>query len=429
MTKRPLPPGIYEMPDGRYRAIASLGGVDTHVGYFDAVPAAQRARKAVVAAWRKENSGPRDTCRALISDWLDERELAGHRAVDDDRSRVNRHVLTAAWADKPLRSVKSSDIAAWTAELERKTAAAPPKAKTKAATKRLSHQTRRHCLNLARKFFDDMRRAGRCSGANPAAGVQVGRREATVKPRVYLLPEEISRLLSLPNLPLRLRAIYTTAIYTGLRASELWALSWSDMHTEPFPHFYVSKSGRGTTKSSESRIVPLLPVVVEVLREWQRDSARIGSALVFACGARGAGKGWAGWHQCSKGYDAEWKTWARKHAGITMPFKQCRHTCGSHLVMGTWGKPQTLEYVAKWLGHKDIRVTYKHYAHLAPDAVRRAYDEILASWEADRHVAGPTKDPTTDRLSAADARGFEPLTFGSGGRVKHMKKRGDRHGK
>ena len=37
--------------------------------------------------------------------------------------------------------------------------------------------------------------------------------------------------------------------------------------------------------------------------------------------------------------------------------------------MGTWGKPQTLEYVAKWLGHKDIRVTYKHYAHLAPSYV------------------------------------------------------------
>jgi hypothetical protein len=75
--------------------------------------------------------------------------------------------------------------------------------------------------------------------------------------------------------------------------------------------------------------------------------------------------------------DAGWCTRKRKKgvlepglqelAGITrrVRFHDLRHTCASHLVMGTWGSPWPLADVAKMLRHSSITVT-ERYAHLAP---------------------------------------------------------------
>jgi len=58
----------------------------------------------------------------------------------------------------------------------------------------------------------------------------------------------------------------------------------------------------------------------------------------------------------------------RLRAGITrrVRFHDLRHTCASHLLMGTWGVRLPIEEVAAWLGHSSTAVTQR-YAHLAPD--------------------------------------------------------------
>lgn len=48
--------------------------------------------------------------------------------------------------------------------------------------------------------------------------------------------------------------------------------------------------------------------------------------------------------------------------------KDIRHTFASRMVMD--GNP--IAAVAKWLGHSKVEMTYKRYAHLAPDANERA---------------------------------------------------------
>ena len=58
----------------------------------------------------------------------------------------------------------------------------------------------------------------------------------------------------------------------------------------------------------------------------------------------------------------------RMRAGITrrVRFHDLRHTCASHLVMGTWDITLSLMETAQWLGHSSLSVTQR-YAHLCPD--------------------------------------------------------------
>lgn len=60
----------------------------------------------------------------------------------------------------------------------------------------------------------------------------------------------------------------------------------------------------------------------------------------------------------------------RTRAGVQRPvrFHDLRHTCASHLVMGSWGEPWSLEAVREFLGHGSIAVTQR-YAHLCPAAL------------------------------------------------------------
>src|SRR5262249_9923092 len=81
------------------------------------------------------------------------------------------------------------------------------------------------------------------------------------------------------------------------------------------------------------------------------------------------------------GYDAGWaKTW-RQRCGIRheVHFHDFRHTCASHLIMGTWGRPWRLEEVQVLLGHRSITTT-ERYAHLAPEGLARVAQEAERLW-------------------------------------------------
>jgi hypothetical protein len=66
------------------------------------------------------------------------------------------------------------------------------------------------------------------------------------------------------------------------------------------------------------------------------------------------------------------RSWVEGHrelAGIDRPvrFHDLRHTCASHLRMGSWTeKPMDLGDIQAWLGHSSQAMSLK-YAHLAPD--------------------------------------------------------------
>jgi integrase len=72
----------------------------------------------------------------------------------------------------------------------------------------------------------------------------------------------------------KMRPLVTTAIFTGLRASELRGLTWSDVDLDRRVLTVRQRADRwGTISSPKSdagkREVPLAPIVVNVLREWK----------------------------------------------------------------------------------------------------------------------------------------------------------------
>ena len=74
--------------------------------------------------------------------------------------------------------------------------------------------------------------------------------------------EEISALLNSVTDSMR-RAVYTTAIYTGLRRAEIEAVEYGDLHLdEKSPYIFARAS---TTKNGKDAIIPLHPAVVDAI--------------------------------------------------------------------------------------------------------------------------------------------------------------------
>jgi integrase len=84
----------------------------------------------------------------------------------------------------------------------------------------------------------------------------------------------------------RWRPILLTAIFTGLRASELRGLRWADVDLEKRALHVRQRADRysaiGKPKSeSGERTVPLTPIVVNTLREWKLACPKSELGLVF----------------------------------------------------------------------------------------------------------------------------------------------------
>lgn len=88
----------------------------------------------------------------------------------------------------------------------------------------------------------------------------------------------------------RWRPLLLTAIFTGLRASELRGLRWSDIDFERRELHVRQRADRynetGAPKSEAGeRTVPITPIVLNTLREWKLACPKSDGGLVFPTGA------------------------------------------------------------------------------------------------------------------------------------------------
>jgi integrase len=164
------------------------------------------------------------------------------------------------------------------------------------------------------------------------------------------------------------RALLLTAIFTGLRASELRGLRWADvdlLRNELHVRQRADRYGvMGAPKSAGSRrTVPLLPMVTNALREWRLacpgelvfpgdreqpismptlvrywQAAQIAAGVVTDGGAK-----YSGLHALRHFY-ASWCINRRADGGLELPIK---------VVQGR-------------LGHASIQMTADRYGHLFP---------------------------------------------------------------
>jgi integrase len=265
----------------------------------------------------------------------------------------------------------------------------------------LSGQTLSNALSLVRGAFEGARQEGLVD-RNPAEKVRLpkGAHARTDEGWSWLQADEIALLLSDRELSQAQRSMLVVALYAGLRAGELCALSWRDVDLGRGV-LHVRRSRKGPRKNGRTYEVPLLAPACDALKAWQAEAVLLGrsgpEALVWP--ARDGG-------MHALGYDSGLAP-ALARCGITrrIRFHDIRHTCASHLLQGTWAPalishPLRLEEVKAWLDHSDIGVTQR-YAHLAPDAI---LGKVVSSRDASGANVSRDWPPTLSHLRDLNSR-------------------------
>ena len=192
---------------------------------------------------------------------------------------------------------------------------------------------------------------------SPMAGIRF-LRENNARTR-YLTLEESNRLIASCT-SLRVRAIVTVALHSGMRLGEILNLHWSDLD---------STAGVILVRDSKNgqRHVPMDATLTSLFRAYPRHHD---SDLVFCNGAGG--------HLVD--IRTGFKNACQRAGILGLHFHDLRHTAGSLFVMAGGD----LYILKEILGHKSINMTQR-YAHLSPAYKAKATDHLNNLW----HTAKP----------------------------------------
>lgn len=356
---------------------------------------------------------------------IDRRELEGQRAAKSYRSVWRAHVQTSSLGGLALVTVTRADVVAWVDELakRRPQPGAGHGAHVAAArAKRLiSPQTATNAINLVRVVLEDALERGLIR-SNPAREVRlptsIRKRARSHKTWTYLTPEEQTRLLTAEAIPLRERLMLAFALGTGGRLIELWHVRVSDVSLE------LGTVTFRKTKNGRPRTVALLPLAAQAVRCWL--PLRAEEQVANAARARRANEVrpaepwlWPTVRGCRRiGDPLHWQRWLQelgltaeaRRDGKHVRFHDLRHTCGTSLVQGWWGKAWSKEEVQVQLDHESITTT-ERYAHLDGGVTVRAAASLHLTAELTTLFQGPDENPSD---SAAPPTRIELVTFGLG---------------
>ena len=235
---------------------------------------------------------------------------------------------------------------------------------------------------------------------NPVAKLEADERpHPTGRHQRVLGRDEIGRLLA-ACLP-RYRPLLATALYSGLRISELLGLVWDDVDFAAGVidvRAQLSRAHRGAPARrvppktpAAVRDVPLVVQLAEVLRAHRRRSGFSGgSDWVFATG-RGTPLG-------HRNVERRALQRAARRAGLDggewppLRFHDLRHTFASHLILDLRLDPAQ---VSRILGHARVTITLDVYTHLFDEARHAAEIRELMAQSAFARLlaaAGSTSD-------------------------------------
>ncbi len=244
---------------------------------------------------------------------------------------------------------------------------------------RLSRPMAKKVLSSVKGILKDAQRRGNVS-QNVAQGVSI-KMERRHKRKINVgvdLPTKDEARQILATVEGRWRPLLVTAIFTGLRASELRGLTWDDIKFKDKEIHVRQRADRynqiGSPKShAGERMVPMSPMVENTLREWKLACPKGDLGLVFPNGAgnvevlsniyrRGFG---AVQEKCGMVVDTGRKN--KDGDPIMRPkygMHALRHFCASWMIALSF-PPKRLQAI---MGHSSIQMTFDTYGHLFPNA-------------------------------------------------------------
>lgn len=235
--------------------------------------------------------------------------------------------------------------------------------------------------------------------ANPASKLPLPRYQAA-ESRFFTITE-VGQLLS-ANRDDRFYPLIYLAIDSGARVSELVAATWDDIDWER-SELVINKSasivkGKGVviseTKTPKSRRrIRLTAQTMAVLRDHQarQAAAKVKSNILFPS-YRGT---YLRYPNISVTY---WPTMLRR-AGLdpTVTFHALRHTSASLLLLGTpTSRPVHVKIVSERLGHANVNVTLRTYAHVIPGDQERAVENMESILSNAHRMPTVTPPPDAD---------------------------------
>jgi integrase len=382
MSKRASGEGsIYQRADGKWVAVVTLGRVGGVLKRRKVIASTERealARMKELRARIEEGStvhSDKLTVGAWLLEWLEKeaRPSVRPRTFEGYRQIVIQHLVPALGHHK-LRSLEARHVRDFMAAKATAPGATKGKAKAglSARTIQLMHAVLRRALRRAESYRLVPKNVAMLVSPPP-----VKRQE-----RAPLTPEQSGEFLRSVK-GHRLAPLFTVAMATGLRQSELLALQWADVGFEAGTirvERSLQRYGRtyhldGVKTERSRRTIAIPAPVVDVLRQQstaaKADRLKAGKLwtgetwkLVFATEAGGPLSGVSVTHAFQD---------ALRRAGLpTIRFHDLRHGAASYLLAAG----VDLRTVMEILGHADIATTANLYSHVLPQLKRAAADKM-----------------------------------------------------
>lgn len=333
----------------RFEVYGRANGKKVYVGTYDSKREAESAERRHVVTQEQIEAGElppevdlRRTLKQASDEWL--------LALDRSKSRSRRpygeflhYQVLPTLADVPIAKFTKRTVEEWR-----------DRTLTKYAPSSVNSAL--GALSSAFAWFVDQQ----WISANPCHGVALAERAAR-EHKWIRTRGELERLLG--TCPDTLRDMIAISVGTMVRIGELLHLQWDDVNLAD-RLITIQRGGQaGTTKSGAIRIIPILDTVLPVFQRLALQ--RGGSALVFP-GKKGAVR-------AQTPVTCAFKAALRRAAmDDTLNWHALRHTGATWWVIGGGD----IFRLSKMLGHRDVKVTQKTYAHWAPEAWTQDYHRL-----------------------------------------------------
>jgi integrase len=387
--------GVYMQPNGKYTVCVRVGGKPRFRTVDAATVAEARRQRLLLTA--AAHSGelvltPTVTFAEVAARWLAEFETkvaAGtrrERTLELYRNQLERHLLPRL-GRRRLQLITTDELAELIADLQAQGLAA--------------WTVRGIMVPLGCVFGFAVRRGHLVQ--NPLRRLEPDERPHPGPRRQRVLTQdELRRLLA--ACPIRYRPLLATAVYTGMRFSEVLALSWADVDFAAAVIHVRHQLARARTGRPAHRMppktpaalreIPLLPQLAALLRQHKTASrftapsdyvfaTRQGTPLLHRNVARRAFT------------RAVSDAGLQRNAAARVRFHDLRHTFASHLIVDV---RLDVAQVSRILGHARTSMTLDTYTHLFEQAAhgadlrarlaRSEFAAILGSMLEPRLLAG-----------------------------------------